>query len=182
MRWGDLVVKVSERSGVGPRQTRAVLAALIREVLAALKRGEEVSVPGIVKIDARWQEARTVRSVKDRRRVAIDGRYVPRLRAGTKVKRVLLSRTPQTWRDPAHQAAWQLAEALIGDLELYHGKRVPSDLTASMDSGEIEARCAEAFGTVWEMVRTTFDDAVAEPIRSQQPHLPTAARRRWASP
>ncbi len=182
MRWRELVSRVSARSRIGPGQTTAVLDALIEEVIEALGQGDEVAIPGIVKIESRWQDARIIRSVKDRRRVSIDGRYVPRLRAGTRIKQVLMSRTPQTWRDPAHQAAWRLAEALIGDLELYHREQVPSGLTAKMAPDEIERRCASSFGPAWALVRDTFDTAVAEPIRSQQQHLPCTARRRWGSP
>lgn len=182
MRWRELVSAVARRSGVEPQQAQAVLEAFVEEIVGALGRGGEVVIPGVVKIASRWQEARVVRSIREGRRVSVDGRYVPRIHAGARLQRVLVARTHQTWRDPAHQAAWLLAEALIGDLELYHRGRVPTDLEPSMAPTEIEARCAASLGEAWELARDTFDSAVAEPVRRQQRHLSCTARRRWGRP
>lgn len=182
MKWTDLVQKVRDRSGASTAETRAVLEALVEEIVDALGSGEEVVVPGIVKLEPRWQEPRTVRSVRSRRRLALDGRFVPRVKAGARLKRVLAARTPQTWRDPDQQAAWRLAETLIGDLELYHRASVPTDLSPGLSTDDVEARCAAALGDAWIQARRAFESHVPEHVRVDGAHLPVVARRRWAHP
>lgn len=90
----------------------------------------------------------------------------------------MLSRSPQHWRDISHQAAWRLAEALIGDLELYHPTKVPR-LDQDTPLPMVAPICAVAFGPVWEHVLDTWNRSVSFEVRAEGSHLLRVAWRRW---
>lgn len=179
MKMAELVRRLSERSGVGAADVRAVLRALPDVVVEALSEGEEVTLRGLCTIGSRWREARTVRSIRSRRRMVLDGRFVVRYNTAARVKRALAERTPQLWHDPEHQKAWRVAEALIGDLVLYHGARAPTALSPSATTDEVAQACAEAFGQVWSQVLENYSSRIPERVRSQRAYLALAAREQW---
>ena len=110
----------------------------------------------------------------------LDGRFVVRYRTSKRVKDALSGRTPQLWRDPAHQAAWRSAETLIGDVDLYHASDVPTSLTSASSPEEIDRVCSKAFGPVWNQVVESYEQRVPEEIRSQRSYLTLAAMELWA--
>ena len=180
MKWSELSVRVRERAGTGAGETDRVLRALLDEMTEAICEGGEVILPGIARFGSRMQQPRTLRSIRSRRKLTLDSRYVPRIRASATLKRLLAQRTPQLWQDPAHQAAWRLAETLVGDLELYHADQIPSGITRETPPKDVEKVCVEALGPAWTSAAETFATRVAPEARAQLHHLPMVARRRWA--
>lgn len=180
MKWTELSARVRKRAGTGAKETNNVLRALLDEMTEALCEGEEVLLPGLARFGSRWQEPRTLRAVRGRRKVTLDGRYVPRVRASGRLKKRMAERTPQLWQDPAHQAAWRLAETLVSDLELYHKEQLPAGITAETPPQDVDVACTEALGPAWVSARSTFAHRVPAEVRDHMPHLPMVARRRWA--
>ncbi|MDP2316945.1 MAG: HU family DNA-binding protein [Pseudomonadota bacterium] len=180
MTWRAIAEQVSTRTETPYATTRAVLDVLLEEVAARLAFGEPVSLPGIGVLDGRWAPERVVRSVHDGRKVAIDARYQPTFRPSAHLREVLRSRSPQMLQDPAHQRAWRLAEAVIGDLALYHEQDAPRDLKGDTDLATVNARCARSLGDAWTRARRTHDDQTSPAVREARDHLALAARRRWA--
>jgi len=179
MKYAQLVAAVAEQSDVSQRDVRRVLKALSGVTLSALADGEEVPLRGICTIGSRWRAARPVRDLRTRRRIMLDGRFVVRFRTSQKVKDALSGRTPQLWRDPAHQAAWRAAETLIGDLDLYHGADAPTSLTSASSSDEVARVCMDAFGPMWVQVVQSYEQRVSEEIRSVRNYLTLAAAELW---
>jgi nucleoid DNA-binding protein len=177
MTWAELTRKVSERAGESRAATTRVLEALLDEISTQVAEGATVSLPRVGRLSSTWREARTVRSVDDGRKLLVDGRFVARFRPATALRDLLASKTPQGWKDPAHQAAWRVAETLVGDLALYHGALAPADLPTDADPAEVERRCAAAFGSHWERATSVFAER-APGITA--PLLGLSARRRWA--
>lgn len=180
MKWTELSAQVRQRAGTDAKTTQAVLRALLDAIGDAICEGEEVPLPGIARFGSRLQQPRTLRQVRGRRKVTLDSRYVPRIRASATLKRRLAERTPQRWQDPAHQAAWRLAETLVGDLELYHKDQLPTSLTDETPREAIDGVCTEALGAAWLSARETFDEKVSAEVRGEVHHLAMVARRRWA--
>ncbi len=182
MNWTDLVARVAERSGVSKAQARRVLGALVEESTERLCAGDSVVLKDLVVLGSRWREPTSVRSVADRRKLRLDGRWVPTARVSGRLREALAARTPQTWRDPEHQAAWRTAETLVGDLVLYHSDNAPARLDPRATPAEVEAACAASFGPLWGRVRATYQARVPEHVRAHTDHLALSARSRWASP
>lgn len=177
----DVIDAVVVRTGLPRAQVRRVVEALVGAVTDAVARGEDVPVAGLGTFGSRWGGERTVRSVHDGRKLALDGQYRPVFRPASALRDALRSRTPQLMRDPGHQRAWRLAEALVGDLALYHGHLAPTGLPADAPPADVHARCADAFGESWARVRASWDAQTPEAVRAARDHLAHAARRRWAS-
>jgi nucleoid DNA-binding protein len=174
-----LIERVATRAGVSQAAARRLLKAFADEALVDLVAGEDVNVPGLGAIEARWVSERTVRSVRDGRRTAVDGHFRPAFRASARLRDALRGRTPQLLKDPAHQKAWRVAETLIGDLSLYHGISAPHFVAD--DSLElVDSRCAAAFGAAWGRVRRTYEEQIPAATRAERDHLALAARRRWS--
>ncbi len=178
MNTSELILAVSERTGLSRAQVREVVQALTQIVLEQAAAGEEVQLRGICTIGARWTDARPLRSVQDRARLTLDGRWLPRLRAASALKEATLQRSPQRWRDPRHQSAWRLAEALVSDLDLYHHAQAPT-LSADTPLPMVASICAVAFGPLWERVVNTWNASVPFTIRAEGDHLLHEALRRW---
>lgn len=178
MSWSTLLERVSERSGRPMDEVKEILEAFVEVSLEALSEGNDVPIRGLGTLGSRWLEPRSLRSVHDSRRLMLDGRWVSRFRASSRVRDALLSRTPQRWRDPRHQAAWRLAEALVGDLDLYHGDRAPK-LDEQTPLPMVASICAVAFGSVWERVVQTWNAQVPPGIRAEGQHLLRVAHDRW---
>ena len=136
-------------------------------------------LPGLGHLGSRWQEARTLRTVQEQRKIVLDGRFVPRFRASKGVRDALLGRTPQLWKDPAHQAAWRIAETLVGDLNLYHKDKAPT-LEQNQELAAVQKTCEAAFGPLWSRVVSAYDSQVPAAVRATRPYLLLIARRRWS--
>lgn len=180
MTWSELVRRVAERTGRPRDEVKETLDALADTILEDVAAGEEVPIRGVCLIGSRWQDAHALRSIADRRRLVLDGRWVPRLRSSAPLRQVLLARSPQRWRDPRHQAAWRLAEALIGDLDLYHKSRAPR-LDEDTPLPMVASICAVAFSGLWERVIETWNAQVSPEIRGEGEHLLRVARARWVA-
>lgn len=180
MNGTDMVSAIHDRTGIPRDQIKEVLDALTSMVVEALAQGEEVSLRGLGAFGARWQQPRSLRSVQDQRRLVLDGRWVPRFRPASALREALLQRSPQRWRDPRHQAAWRLAEALVGDLDLYQHARAPQ-LDEDTPLPMVASICAVAFGATWERVIQTWNAQVPDEIRADGDHLLRVAQQRWRS-
>lgn len=178
MNWNELVDAVAARTGQPKALVRAILNAATAEVGARVATGDEVRLKGLGTLTSRWQNARTLRAVHDARKIALDGRWVPRFRSSAALRGALLLRSPQRWRDPRHQAAWRLAEALIGDLELYHGRSVPR-LDEDTPLPMVAPICEVAFGPVWDRVLRTWNEKIPEDVRRDGQQLLRVAHLRW---
>ncbi|MES2638931.1 MAG: HU family DNA-binding protein [Myxococcota bacterium] len=181
MKWQTLIERVATRAEAPRQTTRSVLDALRTEIEERLSAGESVTLPGVGTLTSQWIEPRTLRSIRDGRKVAIDGRYRATFRPATQLRATLRDRTPQTLLDPAHQRAWRLAETLVSDVALYHESATPQGVYASTELVEVDARCAQAFGLAWARARRTLDAQTPPEVRAARDHLAIAARRRWAT-
>lgn len=180
MKWTELVTRVAARTGFAEDQVRSVFSTLTDEVGDALERGEHVTLRGLGSIEARWLPERTLRSVHDGRRIAVDGRFQAVFRPADGIRAVLRRRTPQLLKDPAHQRAWRLAETLVSDLGLYHVSETPTDLSQDSGLGEVDTSCKRALGAAWTRARATYDTQTPADVRLSRDYLAMAARRRWA--
>lgn len=181
MNWTDLIEAVAERTGTPKAVVHEALTGAADVAADALAEGEEVRLHRLGTLRTAWRRQQVVRSVHDARRMLVGGRYVVRFRPSDTLRRRVGQRTEQHWRDPEHQAAWRLAETLVGDLALYHRDRTPRDLPPDGPDAEIDERCREAFGSLWDDARRSLEAQVAASVRHQADHLAQAARRRWAS-
>jgi nucleoid DNA-binding protein len=179
MNWTELVARVSARSGTSVRQTRRVLRAMVDVCIEALAEGDSVVIRDLFTLSSRWRGPSTLRSVSDQRKIRLDGRWMARFRPARRLRVTLAERTPQTWRDSDHQTAWRVAEALVGDLALYHGDKAPDALTEATRLDEVDAACALRFGPLWARVRQSYEARVSENIRSSTDYIAMAARSRW---
>lgn len=177
MNMRRLVALTAERAGVPPAQAAAVLSAFREVVRDAVTGGDEVVLPGLVRLTSRWTDAREVRQ-PDGRRVRLDGRFVPRVVVSQALRAQMAARTPQTWRDPRQQAAWRLAQTLVGDLAAYHPGVTPR-VHEGCTWEEADAAMRVAFHGAWERVIVTWDRDVPAEVRAGSEHLLHAVRRTW---
>lgn len=180
MNQRQLIDALAAQSGESKAAVARVLQALGATVHEAVAQGDEVALPQIGKIVATWRGPRVLRQIQNGRKMRIGGRYVPQLRASSRLKETAADRTDQSWRDPDHQRAWRLAETLIGDLELYHQDHLPS-LDAEQGPDAVHADCTKALGEAWRRARSTFESDVPASIRSENDYLADAALDHWAS-
>ena len=178
MNWTSLIEQVSERSGRPAPEVKEILESMVEVCIEALAEGEDLTLRGLGAVGSRWLEPRSLRSVHDSRRLMMDGRWVARFRPAARLRDALMARTPQRWRDPRHQAAWRLAETLVGDLDLYHGDRAPK-LDDQTPLPMVASICAVAFGPMWERVVQTWNAQVPPGIRAEGQHLLMVAHERW---
>lgn len=179
MNWTDLLSKMSEKTGLPTKTIRTVMDAFIEITLESVRNGEDIRIRRIGTLSRRWRNPSVLRSIADQRKMMLDGRWVPKFRPATELKDRLAGLTPQSWKDPRHQAAWNLAEALVGDLLLYHAELAPS-CSEKVEPDRLERQCAEAFGPLWDRVVQTFRRDVEEEIRQGQNYLGVVARRHLA--
>lgn len=182
MTWTELVDAVAEQSGVPRESTRRVLAALGTVAARWLATERDVPLRGLGRLTARWVEGRVVRSVADQRKMFVGGRLAPRFKAASSLRQALAGDEAAAWRTPEHQAAWRLAETLIGDLDLYHPDQAPSDLAPGQAAADVESSCADSFGAAWATVAATFAERAPGADVASAHYLGVAARRRWARP
>ncbi|MEL6349538.1 MAG: HU family DNA-binding protein [Myxococcota bacterium] len=179
MNWSEYLGKISEKTGISNKKVHAVMTAAVDVAIEELERGGVVSWFRLGALSTRWQHPRTLRQVNNHRKVRIDGRYRAHFRPAAELKRRLLGRTPQLWRSPVHQAAWQLSEALIGDLQLYHKAQIPTNLTTALSDAEIRKACATAFGPLWAQIDATYQQRIDADVRDERDYLAEVIRQTW---
>ncbi|MCB9761485.1 MAG: HU family DNA-binding protein [Alphaproteobacteria bacterium] len=180
MIWTELIARLVERSGRSEDEVRSVLNALVDETTEALLADESVPLRNLGTFSARWRQPRTVRSISDGRKIVLDGRHVPHFRASGALRQRLTERTPQTWRDPAQQEAWRVAETLVDDLDLYHSAMAPRGLSSDDEVDTVLAACDQAFGTLWRHVVDAYRGEVDPTMKGDFSPLAAAATSRWA--
>lgn len=181
MNWLELVDAAAERAGVSQRVAKDVLNAMTEIVVEELQKGESVSVRSLGRFEAAWRDGRTLRSIASGRMMMLGGRWSPRFKPSEPLRRALADRTPQHWKDPRHQEAWRTAEALVGDLALYHADRAPRGLTEDADLNTVHVACKLAFKNLWTQVLNTYEEQVPVEVREVRDYLGEAAREQWAS-
>lgn len=176
MKWDDVIAEVARRAELSPDQARRCLRAVTDLVNDRLASEESIRVVGLGTFRPRWRQGRVVRSVSDGRRVALDGRWLASFEPSNGLRLRLAARTPQYFREPAHQKAWRLAETLVGDLTLYHSAKLPSGLPD--DPLAAEAMLLDTYDAAWRAARTRFEAEVPLEVREVRDHLLDAAQRR----
>ena len=176
--WDRLVARTAERASIPKKQVELVLESFIDTVKGAVTDLESVRLKGLGTLSTEWSAARVLRSPRDRKKMYLDGRHRVRFRVAAPLRRALTERSPQHWRDAAHQSAWRLAETLVSDLELYHRDLVPRGL-GDLSPEECADRIAQAFGHHWRRAVQTFETSVAPEVRRARDHLIEAAKLRW---
>jgi DNA-binding protein HU-beta/integration host factor subunit alpha len=179
MNWAELQSRIAERTGLPKDQVRVVLDAASDETLQAIARGEAVRLGKLVTLESVIRSPKVIRSVSDARKVLVGERATVKVRPSAALQRAAASRVNESWRDPAHQEAWRLAEALVGDFELYRWADLPK-VDAEGAEELLRARCREALGEAWRQAEERFDASVPEEVRSQRNYLLDAVRRRWS--
>lgn len=179
MNHGELVARIADRTGQPRESVKHMLRELASIVGDELADGGTVAVSRLGTFSPRWAAGGVVRDLSSGRKTAYDGRWVPRFKASTKVRDTLAATTPSYLKDPDHQRAWRCAEAITGDLAMYHGAHAPKDLPADAPLPRAERVCADAFGPAWTQARATFDASTPEEIRRARDYLTLAARARW---
>ncbi|MEZ4316259.1 MAG: HU family DNA-binding protein [Myxococcota bacterium] len=180
MSWSELIDTVSTESGVPRETTRKVLVSFIRVATRWLGESRDVQLRGFGTFTSRMASSRVVRSVSDQRKMYVGARLVARFKTAAGLRQALASSGDDGWRTPEHQAAWRLAETLIGDLDLYHGNDAPEDLEGSLGAPQVEAACAKAFGAAWRQVESSYAERVPRGVIDETHYLGIAARRRWS--
>ena len=179
MNWTDLVDRVAARVDVPKTTVKTVLDTMSDEALMALSEGDSVTLKGLGRVHVTEQKPRTIRSIADNRKMLLGRRHVVRFRAGAPARRVVARLSDQHWRTPEHQAAWRRAETLVSDLELYHAAKAPS-LEDDLTDAQVQSRCRDAFGPLWDRVCKTYAQQVPEDVRDVSDYLASAAARRWS--
>ena len=173
-----LIDVLSTRTGLKKVEVGRVLKALKEVVGEELGEGRPASVPGVASLDAYWRNPSVVRAPNGRR-MLVDGRHIVRVRASGKLQDVVAARTPQYARDPAHQAAWRLAETLLGDLAMYHPDGLPRDVPEDASEEVLLAHCRVSFGPAWEKAVETYEVGVPAEVRAARNYLGMVALRLW---
>ncbi|TNE91194.1 MAG: HU family DNA-binding protein [Deltaproteobacteria bacterium] len=177
MNWTELLREVSERTSMSAKDTRAVIEAMVETILEELVEGNQVNVRGLGTFSTRTVSGRTMRSVRSRRKMWVGAHDVPRFKSAKRLRAAVASRSEKEWKDPAHQAAWRLAETLVGDLELYHSGETPQ-LPANVQTQQVHEICADAFGEPWRSAEQRYQQRSGD---TTVDYLALAAQRRWGS-
>ena len=83
MGTNDLVVAISNRSGIAPRDARAALDAALAEISDRLARGERVTITGFGTFTTVERAARTARNPRTGAPIAVPATVTARFSAGT---------------------------------------------------------------------------------------------------
>ena len=177
MNWNQLIHATAEGSGLSVSDARKALEAMRSAVTQELSQGGRVVIFGLGSLSTRQRSARSIRNVRDFRKMYIGERTSVVFKPASALKRAVAG-GEAVWKRPEHQAAWRMAEALVGDLALYHGDRAPSGLAEQADEAA-RSRCGEAFGELWQRVLESYAAEVPETVRQEHDYLAGAARGRW---
>lgn len=178
MNQQTLLQQLSTRTNLPKTQIARVLSALKDVVREELEEGKPASIPGLVHLDAYWRKPSVVRAPAGKK-MLVDGRFVVRVRASSPLLRAVEGRSEQLAKNPEHQAAWRLAETLLGDLVLYFPDRAPRDLPAKISDEDLLAHARAAYGGSWERLVETYNARVPESVRESRNYLALVAQRLW---
>lgn len=174
----ELIAVLAERAQLPKSSVQRVLQSLGDVANECTARGEDVHIARVGTLTCTWRRRTVIRDVREGRRMLLGARYAPAFRPAAELKRSASGRTSQLWQDPAHQAAWRLAETLLGDVDLYHASQAPG-LRAEMTPADIRQACASAFGPVWTRVVETYFAATPDAVRREHDYLADIARDLW---
>jgi DNA-binding protein HU-beta len=175
MTFKELIQAVSDRSGVSFADTQRVMRTLVEETRERLADGTPVRIWGLGTFGLRDRQARVVRAVGTRRKMFVGGRRVVHFKPARAMSEAV---DAAEYRDPRHQASWQLAETLLDDLDLYHSGLAPEGLADEPSLEAVEGRCADAFGAHWTRVAETWREKTDPAVETR--YLGVVAKRRWA--
>lgn len=82
----QLVKKASDKSGVSQKVAGEIVDAVLEEVLATIRMGGEVKLPGYMTIGSKHRSARDGRNPRTGESIRIEAKTVPSLRAGKLLK------------------------------------------------------------------------------------------------
>ncbi len=181
MKWRELIDEVADRTGYARNDVLLTLRAMCKISQEAMSDGEEVVLRGVGTLFGTWRGPRTMRSVSTGDQVYLDGRYIAQFKPARPLKAMLIERSPQTWQDPDHQAAWQQAETLIDDMVDSNGKGALKLECGPTETDTILAACRDTFGDRWSKIEATYSATVPDEIRQERNYLAVAAHRRWAA-
>lgn len=87
MNRSELVHAISRQTDLPPQQVDAVLAGLDAVLIGAARRGERVTMPGLLSVETVERPARTMRNPRDDSLIHFAGARVARVRIGPRLKR-----------------------------------------------------------------------------------------------
>jgi len=179
MNWAELVGAVAERSGARQAEVRRCLDTLSEVMLEAVGDGDRVTLKNLGSFELMRAEGRVVRSVANGRKMWVGERFRLRYRPALAARTLASEKVSEDWRSPEHQAAWRLAQTLVGDLSLYHSARTPSDLSGDDEAAVIRARCEAALGSAWRQAARLFDESVKQSVTDGCDYLAMVACKSW---
>lgn len=89
MNKSELIVAMTEKTGLSKKDTEKALAAFIDTVVETLQKGDKVSLVGFGSFDVRERAARQGMNPKTRETIQIPAANAPRFRAGKAFKDAL---------------------------------------------------------------------------------------------
>lgn len=92
MNKGELVDKISEKSGVTKKQADAILSAILDSVMEAVSSADKVTLVGFGSFEARKRQAREGRNPKTGESMTIPETMVPAFSAGKFFKEMVSSK------------------------------------------------------------------------------------------
>jgi len=89
MNKSELIVAMTEKTGLAKKDTEKALAAFIDTVVETLKKGDKVSLVGFGSFDVRERAARQGMNPKTKETIQIPAANAPRFKAGKAFKDAL---------------------------------------------------------------------------------------------
>lgn len=82
MNKDELIKKVSQTSGVSPKNTKVVVASLMEIIKQSLKNGEEIRISGFGKFEVKKRAERVSINPRTKERMQIPSMRVPAFKVG----------------------------------------------------------------------------------------------------
>ena len=89
MNKGDLVVKISEVTGLTKKESEGAVNAFVEAVQSALKSGDKVAIAGFGTFDVSNRKARTGRNPHTGEEIKIAASKTPKFKAGKSFKEMI---------------------------------------------------------------------------------------------
>ncbi len=86
MNKAALVQKLSDEFNIAKAEAERIVEAIVREIVAALKRGEEVAIPDLGKFRVKDRAARTARNPRTGEIVKVPATRAPKFSASKSLK------------------------------------------------------------------------------------------------
>lgn len=103
--WTELIDAVAEEASLPKATARKSLEALVAVATTRLESHEAVRLNNLCTLQPVWRRARVLRSLHDKRKMFLDGRWSLTVRPAKRLRDRLVAQSPQHWRDGDHQAA-----------------------------------------------------------------------------